>query len=70
MLVFGYEAVAIGPRGGALEEQIEIVGDDAVAEIRDELIGRSPRLAIEVEMVQQRPVDALLRVADARHADR
>ena len=31
VLVFGYEAVAMGPRGGALEEQIEAVGDVQLA---------------------------------------
>jgi nucleotide-binding universal stress UspA family protein len=68
VLVFGYESVAMGPRGGALEEQIEAVGDDAVGDIRGQLLELYPSLAIEVEMVQQRPVDALLAVADARAA--
>ena len=30
VLVFGYESVAMGPRGGALEEQVSAIGDDAV----------------------------------------
>ncbi|HQY16740.1 MAG: universal stress protein [Ilumatobacteraceae bacterium] len=69
VLVFGYEAVAMGPRGGALEEQIEAVGDSAVAEIRAELAGTYPNLTIEVEMVQERPVDALINAAAARNAE-
>ena len=28
VLVFGYEASPMGPRGGPLEEQIEAVGDE------------------------------------------
>ena len=69
VLVFGYEAVAMGPRGGALEEQIEAVGDSAVAEIQAELTGTYPNLTIEVEMVQERPVDALINAAAARNAE-
>lgn len=68
VLVFGFEAVALGPRGGALEEEIAAIGDDAVAAIRDELAATYPALIIEVEMVQQRPVDALIAVAAARGA--
>jgi nucleotide-binding universal stress UspA family protein len=69
VLVFGFESVAMGPRGGALDEQVEAVGDDAVADIRQQLADAFPQLAIEVEMVRQRPVDALLNVADARQAE-
>ena len=69
VLVFSYEAVAMGPRGGALEEQIEAVGDSAVAEIQAELTGTYPNLTIEVEMVQERPVDALINAAAARNAE-
>ena len=69
VLVFGYEAVAMGPRGGALEEEIEAVGDAAVAAIRDELLAAYPNLTVEVEMVQERPVEALINVAAARGAE-
>ena len=69
VLVFGYEASPMGPRGGPLEEQIEAVGDTAVAEIRNELLAARPGLVVEVEMVRQRPVDALLEVAQARQAE-
>jgi nucleotide-binding universal stress UspA family protein len=69
VLVFGYEAVAMGPRGGALEEQIELVGESAVAEIQVELAATYPDLTIEIEMVQSRPVDALIEVAAAREAE-
>jgi nucleotide-binding universal stress UspA family protein len=68
VLVFGYESVAMGPRGGALDEQVEAVGDDAVADIRTQLLAAHPSLDIQVEMVLQRPVDAMLAVADAREA--
>lgn len=69
VLVFGFEASPMGPRGGPLEEQIEAVGDEAIEEIRAELAAARPGLTIQVEMVRQRPVDALLEVAAAREAD-
>ena len=47
----------------------EAVGDSAVAEIRAELAGTYPNLTIEVEMVQERPVDALINAAAARNAE-
>jgi len=69
VLVFGYEASPMGPRGGPLEEGIEAIGDTAIGEIRDELVADRPGLTVEVEMVRQRPVDALLDVAQARGAE-
>jgi nucleotide-binding universal stress UspA family protein len=69
VLVFGYESVAMGPRGGVLEEQVEAIGEEAVAEISAELRARYPDLTIDVEMVLQRPVDALIHVAEVRSAD-
>jgi nucleotide-binding universal stress UspA family protein len=68
VLVFGYESVAMGPRGGVLEEQVEAVGDEAITDIRTQLLATHPSLDIQVEMVLQRPVDAMLAVADAREA--
>jgi nucleotide-binding universal stress UspA family protein len=69
VLVFGYESVAMGPRGGALEEQVSAVGEEATAEIRAEIAGTYPGLTIEVELVDSRPVDALIEVAAARGAE-
>lgn len=69
VLVFGYESVAMGPRGGALEEQIEAVGAEAIDEIKAEILAERPNLTIEVELVHERPVEALLQVAEARQAE-
>lgn len=69
VLVFGYESVAMGPRGGVLEEQVSAVGEEAIAEIRGELLVTYPNLTIEVELVQSRPVDALIEVAATRGAE-
>jgi len=68
ILVFGYESVAMGPRGGALEEEIEAVGEEALGEIRDELRTAHAGLDVLIEMVPQRPVDALLAAADEHAA--
>ena len=69
VLVFGYESVAMGPRGGALEEQVAAIGDEAIAEIKAELAASYPDLTVEVQMVDSRPVDALIEVAAARQAE-
>lgn len=69
VLVFGYEAVAMGPRGGPLEEQMLAVGDEAVASLRAALSHDYPDLTIDAAMVQQRPVDALIAVAEQRDAE-
>lgn len=69
VLVFGFEASPLGPRGGPLEEQIEAVGQEAIEEIRSELAAARPALTIRVELVRERPVDALLAVADGLEAD-
>lgn len=69
VLVFGYESAALGPRGGALEEQVSAVGEESIAEIRDELLGSFPGLAVDVALVRARPVDALIEVATERNAE-
>jgi len=69
VMVFGFEASPMGPRGGPLEEQIEAVGESAVGAIRDEVAATYPDLVIEVEMVRQRPIDALIAVATERGAE-
>ncbi len=68
ILVFGFEPSHLGPRGGALEERIAEIGDEAITQIRSELINLYPSLSVGVEMVQQRPADALIAVAEERQA--
>jgi nucleotide-binding universal stress UspA family protein len=69
VLVFGYEASVPGPRGGALEDQIASVGAASTSAIREELTAAYPKLPIEVELVHDRPVESLIRVAQARGAE-
>jgi nucleotide-binding universal stress UspA family protein len=68
VLVFGHESSALAPGGGPLEERIAAIGNDAVSQIRNELVEAFPSLSIEVEMVAERPADALISVAEARSA--
>ncbi len=68
VLVFGYESTPMGPRGGPLEERVAAIGDEAVDQIRVELAEAYPALVIDVEMVSQRPADALIAVATERGA--
>ncbi len=68
IIVFGFETSPLAPRGGPLEERIAEIGEEAVAQIKSELAVDYPGLSVEVEMVPQRPADALIAVADARSA--
>jgi nucleotide-binding universal stress UspA family protein len=69
VLVFGYEASALGPRGGPLEEQILEVVTGLVNDARAALAADYPTLVIETELVNARPVDAIIQVAERRGAD-
>lgn len=69
VLVFGYDPTRMGPRGGPLEEEILAIGERAINEVKAEILGLYPDLDIESEFVQDRAVDALIRVAQARKAE-
>jgi nucleotide-binding universal stress UspA family protein len=69
VLVFGYESAALGPRGGSLEEEISSIGETATASVKAELLERYPNLTVDVELVPDRPVESLVRVALERGAE-
>lgn len=69
VLVFGFEASAMGPRGGALEDEIVAVGTEITDAVKAQLAASHPDLTVEVELVRDRPVESLIRVAEARGAD-
>lgn len=69
VLVFGYEASPLGPRGGALEDEIAAVGIEATDAVRADLLAQYPGLLVEVELVRDRPVESLIRVAQDRDAE-
>jgi hypothetical protein len=55
ILVFAYESSALGQRGGALEDGVIAIGEEAIRQIKEELLAARPQLTIEVELVAQRP---------------
>ena len=69
VLVFGYEASPMGPRGGALEDEIEAVGTEITDAVKADLAATYPDLVVEVELVRERPVESLISVAQARGAE-
>ncbi len=69
VLVFGYEASAMGPRGGPLEDQIEAIAAEVTNEVKQRLIEAYPKVSFEIELVRDRPVDSLIKVAEARDAE-
>ena len=68
VICFGYEPPRAGGEVGALRDEIEKVGeefaDKAVALVRE----LDPDLPVEVELVQDRPTEAIVRLADALDA--
>ena len=69
VLVFGYDPTKMGPRGGPLEAEILAIGERAIAEVTADIGSTYPDLNIESEYVQDRAVDALIRVAKLRKAE-
>ena len=69
VLVFGFEASALAPSGGPLEDRVNTIGHEALAQIETEIKAAHPGLIVEVEFVSQRPADALIAVAEARSAE-
>jgi nucleotide-binding universal stress UspA family protein len=69
ILVFGYESSALAPRGGALTDEIEAIGEEATSDARSAISEQYPSLEVQVELVQDRPVESLIRVAEAREAE-
>ncbi len=69
VLVFGYEVSPMGPRGGALEDEIEAIGIEITDAVKAQLAASHPGLAVDVELVRDRPVESLIQVALARGAD-
>jgi nucleotide-binding universal stress UspA family protein len=69
ILVFGYESSAMAPRGGALTDEIEAIAEEATADAQALIAADYPSLEVQVELVQDRPVESLIRVAEARGAE-
>ena len=65
VICFGYEPPRSGGEVGALRDEIEKLGeefgDTALAQVK----ALDPDLPVEVQLVQDRPTEALVRLADA-----
>jgi len=64
VIVFGYEPPKLGGEVGALRDEIEKVGEELAAEALAEVAELAPDVAARVELVQGRPVDAVVELAD------
>ena len=69
VLVFGYEASSMGPRGGPLEDQIEAIADEVTNAVRNRLIDAFPDVEVSIELVRDRAVDSLIIAAEAHDAE-
>ncbi len=69
VLVFGYEASSMGPRGGPLEDQIEAIADEVTQAVRVRLIETFPDVHVSVELIRDRAVDSLIIAAEAHQAE-
>ena len=67
-VVFGYEPPRAGGEVGALRGEIAKVGEEVVAEATSRISELAPDLPVEVELVQDRPIAAVVRLADALDA--
>ncbi len=52
-------------RGGPLEEQLEVIAGEVAGDVHRRLTSEFPSVEISVELVRDRPVDCLLRAAEA-----
>ena len=64
VVVFGYEPPKTGGEVGALRDQIEKLGEELAAEVLAEVAELAPEVVTRVELVQGRPVDAVVEIAD------
>ena len=65
VVAFGYEPPRSGGEVGALRDQIEKVGEEFAAAALEQVRSSAPDLPVRVELVQDRPAPAIVRVADA-----
>ncbi|MFZ4518113.1 MAG: universal stress protein [Microthrixaceae bacterium] len=64
VVAFGYEPPRSGGEVGALRDEIEKVGEELAAEAVAAAHAIDPGLPVRVELVQDRPAEAVVRVAD------
>ena len=62
---FGYEPPRAGGEVGALRDEIAKLGEEFAQLALEQVRAIDPDLAVRVELVQDRPAEALVRLADA-----
>jgi nucleotide-binding universal stress UspA family protein len=65
---FGYEPPRSGGEVGALRGEIEKVGEEFATEALSRVHDLDPDLDVEVQLIQDRPIEAIVRLADALDA--
>ena len=69
VLVFGFEPSAMGGARGTIREEIEAIGHEATTHVANAIKAEYPDVHVDIELVQQRPVDSLIAVATLRGAE-
>ena len=64
VVVFGYEPPRAGGEVGALRDEIEKVGEEFGAAALEQVRALDASLEVEVQLVQDRPTEAIVRLAD------
>lgn len=64
VVCFGYEPPRSGGEVGALRDEIEKVGEEFAAAALERVRAVAPDLPVRVELVQDRPAPAIVRLAD------
>jgi nucleotide-binding universal stress UspA family protein len=67
-IVFGYEPNPMGGQTADYHRRLEEIGHDAVTRATAEALEIDPAVQVETEVIDLRPVEALLAVAAAREA--
>ncbi len=65
---FGYEPPRSGGEVGALRGEIEKLGEEFATEAVSRVHDLDPDLDVEVQLVQDRPIEAIVRLADSLDA--
>jgi len=68
LIGFGYEPPRTGGEVGTLREEIEKLGEEFAAAAVAQVRALDPELVVQVELVQDRPSEAIVRLAEAADA--
>jgi nucleotide-binding universal stress UspA family protein len=68
VVAFGFEPPRSGGEVGALRNEIEKLGEEFGAAAREQVRALDPDLQVEVHLVQDRPAEAIVRLADSLDA--